>query len=189
MKDGDGDGVGGKDHAIILPLPVKRKSTTTTTTTTTAEGGFEDDHDHDKEDKDKKEQPKEKPTPKPKIIHTTILLSTILPDPSKTIIRRTDGFEKRLFLRCGRCRVVMGYFLDAVHFPDFNSNLNPNLKKIESAHVDDEEEGEGDDDDNDSNEPKVVYILPGALMETGVLGDGDEKRLRARDGEWMGWIQ
>ncbi|CAG8075576.1 unnamed protein product [Penicillium olsonii] len=50
--------------------------------------------------------------------HTTLLLSTLLPDRRPTLIRREDGIEKRLFLRCGRCRVVVGYHLDAVHYED-----------------------------------------------------------------------
>ncbi|KAL5000993.1 hypothetical protein BDV10DRAFT_161162, partial [Aspergillus recurvatus] len=49
--------------------------------------------------------------------HYTILLATNSRDRKPTLIRRSDGFEKRFFLRCGRCRIPVGYFLDHVHFP------------------------------------------------------------------------
>lgn len=32
------------------------------------------------------------------------------------MIRREDGFEKRMLLRCGRCKLVVGYTLDEAHF-------------------------------------------------------------------------
>ncbi|KAL4945221.1 hypothetical protein BDV06DRAFT_185182, partial [Aspergillus oleicola] len=35
--------------------------------------------------------------------HYTILLSSSTRDKKPTLIRREDGFEKRVFLRCGRC--------------------------------------------------------------------------------------
>lgn len=85
--------------------------------------------------------------------HSTLLLSTTIPDRKPTLVRREDGIEKRIFLRCGRCRVVVGYFLDEVHFPS-----------------DIEDRG------------KVVYLLPGGLMETEAMGDED--RLKATDREW-----
>ncbi|KAJ5344750.1 uncharacterized protein MYU51_002647 [Penicillium brevicompactum] len=50
--------------------------------------------------------------------HTTLLLSTLIPDRRPTLIRREDGIEKRHILRCGRCRVIVGYHLDAVHYED-----------------------------------------------------------------------
>lgn len=56
----------------------------------------------------------------------------------------------------------MGYFLDPVHFPDNNG-----------------EERDGD--------AKVAYLLPGALMETGVMVQGDEGKMKAMDQEWTGW--
>lgn len=98
--------------------------------------------------------------------HTTILLSTTLPDRKASLIRREDGFEKRRFVRCGRCRVVVGYFLDAVHFP------------VTALRAEDGMEQE--------QEPRVVYLLPGALMETEDMGD--EEKMRVMDREWSGWI-
>ncbi|KAF7163589.1 hypothetical protein CNMCM5623_008438 [Aspergillus felis] len=101
--------------------------------------------------------------------HYTILLATTLPDRKATLVRREDGFEKRRFLRCGRCRVVVGYFLDAVHFP------------VAHGKGEDVVEGEGAE-----QEPRVVYLLPGALMETEIMGD--EEKMRAMDQEWSEWI-
>ncbi|KAF1812066.1 hypothetical protein P152DRAFT_514716 [Eremomyces bilateralis CBS 781.70] len=37
--------------------------------------------------------------------------SLALPDTTPQIIRRADGFERRYWQRCGRCRLVVGYFL------------------------------------------------------------------------------
>lgn len=97
--------------------------------------------------------------------HYSILLSTTLPDRRATLVRREDGFEKRLFLRCGRCRLVVGYFLDPVHFADSKDSMNS---------------GGGEN-------ARVVYLLPGSLMETGVMSDGDEGRMKAMDQEWSEW--
>ena len=45
----------------------------------------------------------------------SLLLSTTL-DRKPLIVRREDGFEKRILLRCGRCRLVVGYKLDEAQF-------------------------------------------------------------------------
>ncbi|EYE98718.1 uncharacterized protein EURHEDRAFT_448310 [Aspergillus ruber CBS 135680] len=126
-----------RDAALILPLP---KSTT---------NDDEDETDQNRGTKGVK--------------HYSILLSTSIPDRKATLVRREDGFEKRLFLRCGRCRVVVGYFLDDVHF---------------LGHTDDKGAGEG-------GGAKVVYLLPGGLVETGAMGDED--KVKAMDQEWSGW--
>ena len=34
-------------------------------------------------------------------------------DRKPVVVRREDGFEKRWLRRCGRCRVVVGYFVGA----------------------------------------------------------------------------
>ncbi|KAJ5661496.1 uncharacterized protein N7477_009112 [Penicillium maclennaniae] len=82
--------------------------------------------------------------------HITLLLSTTIPDRRATLIRREDGIEKRILLRCGRCRVVVGYYLDKVHWEG---------KGFQKAQVDGEEE-----------KPPAVYILPGALVGTEDMG-------------------
>ena len=146
---------GGKDNAIILPLPGKESERAPRN-----ENGLDDDA---------------AGTTTAKITHTTILLSTIIPSPFKTLVRRSDGFEIRFLLRCGRCRVVMGYFLDLRHFP----------KRTQTSTVDGD--GDGTGLDVGKNDHRVAYILPGSLVETDALADGAEGRLSARDNEWRRW--
>lgn len=101
---------------------------------------------------------------KRKTKHTTLLLSTTLPDRRPTLIRREDGIEKRILLRCGRCRVVVGYYLDKVHWDS---------RKGKGVGT---EEGEGEE------RPPAVYVLPGAVVETEKMGgEGVGER------EWRGW--
>lgn len=119
---------------MILPLPAESR----------------EEEDADEED----QQTSTDNASKHKSDHSTLLLSTTLADRKRTLVRRDDGIEKRLFLRCGRCRVVMGYFLDGVHF----TAAQPG---------------------------RVVYLLPGSLMETESMGE--EERLRAMDREWSSW--
>jgi hypothetical protein len=69
------------------------------------------------------------------------------------MIRRSDGFEARKLVRCGRCRVVVGYEID-------NTTSN----------------GKGRED-----EAKVLYIIPGGLMSTEVMSSG--KKLTEGDVE------
>lgn len=130
------------DRAIILPLPASSAGEDEENADANANaegntGGLSG-----------KERKKDK--------HATLLLSTSLPDKKATLVRREDGFEKRVLIRCGRCRLVMGYFLDGVHFAQ------------------------------DAGTQQVVYLLPGALMETGVMGD--EAGMKALDGEWSRWM-
>ncbi|PYI09828.1 hypothetical protein BO78DRAFT_458988 [Aspergillus sclerotiicarbonarius CBS 121057] len=149
-----------KDNALILPLPLDTTSTSTTATTTTTTNDNSPDNQTQK--------------------HYTILLSTTIPDRKPTLIRREDGFEKRLFLRCGRCRVVVGYFLDPVHFPELSGEKN------KRARGEDEEDGvtEGEDE-----KARVVYLLPGALTETGVMMEENDEKVRGLDREWIGWLE
>lgn len=103
--------------------------------------------------------------------HYSILLSTTIPDRRDLMIRRADGFEKRQLLRCGRCRVVVGYFLDKVHFA---AAVPAAVPAADPAH-------------DDEDDPEVVYLLPGALVETGSLAD--EERIKAADGDWASWLK
>ncbi|CAL5874189.1 uncharacterized protein PFLUO_LOCUS8477 [Penicillium psychrofluorescens] len=97
--------------------------------------------------------------------HTTLLLSTTVPDRRPTLVRREDGIEKRVLLRCGRCRVVVGYQLDRVHYP-------VNVGTAEG--------------DESNRHPPAVYLLPGAVVETEQMGSGDEDH---KEGEWRQWIR
>ncbi|OJJ55093.1 hypothetical protein ASPSYDRAFT_159486 [Aspergillus sydowii CBS 593.65] len=113
--------------------------------------------------------------------HYTILLSTNARDRKPTLIRREDGFEKRVFLRCGRCRVTVGYFLDEVHFP-----AEGGLKALESG-LNEAGEKIREEDQRESGEDRAVYLLPGALMETEIMSD--EEKMRSVDREWADWFK
>ncbi|KAI9824069.1 MAG: hypothetical protein M1832_002137 [Thelocarpon impressellum] len=73
----------------------------------------------------------------------TLLLSTSLA-PRPVIVRRADGFEKRRLVRCGRCRVVVAYTLDPLHY------ATPT----------------GDDEGGKGAAGRLVYLLPRALVGT-----------------------
>jgi hypothetical protein len=150
------------DHALILPIP-SRRSMATASSSTGATGGT-----------------------------YTILLSTTLPDSKPVIVCREDGFERRICLRCGRCRVVVGYFLD--HATRNKSSVMGNENENDDE---DEEEGGAEED-------RVAYILPGALVGTEDIAtpDGDDdddaggvdlpirrnEILRKFEAEWLDWV-
>jgi hypothetical protein len=91
----------------------------------------------------------------------SILLQTKLA-PRATIIRREDGFEKRRIIRCGRCNGAVGYF-------------------ILDDTAGDEKAGDGAAGKN----RRVVYLLPGGLVETTKMMDGKLKD-EASEGWWTG---
>ena len=62
------------------------------------------------------------------------------------IIRREDGFEKRILLRCQRCDLIVGYRLDQAHFEQIRGDVKAD---------------------------EVVYILPGGLMSTEEINAGE----------------
>lgn len=74
----------------------------------------------------------------------TVLLSMAL-DRRPVVVRREDGFEKRVPWRCGRCRLVVGY--------DILADGSPG-------------EGKGKERDGDV---KVLYLLPAGVMSTDVM--------------------
>lgn len=63
-------------------------------------------------------------------------LHNIVSDRKAIIVRREDGFEKRLLLRCQRCNLVLAF-------------------QLGGAQV---------DEGTESN--RIVYLLPGALVST-----------------------
>ncbi|KAL5356805.1 hypothetical protein BJX96DRAFT_143424 [Aspergillus floccosus] len=167
-----------QDAAIILPLPTRDTHETETESDQPANNTKEPEpqpqpqpesgttHNEAEREREDKTTPTAAASTQPQP-HYTILLSTTIPERKPTLIRREDGFEKRLLLRCGRCRVVVGYFLDPAHFADAGAGRE-----------DDEEEEEG---------ARVVYVLPGAVMETGIMGE--EEKMKAMDGAWSGWVR
>ncbi|KAF3480557.1 uncharacterized protein GIQ15_05904 [Arthroderma uncinatum] len=105
--------------------------------------------------------------------HYTILLSTTTPDRKPIILRRADGFEKRLLVRCGRCKVVLGYVLDEVHF-----KKGDDKKAVTETDISGEQSNT-----TGTGELEVIYILPGALIETSELG----KEVQIEKEAWAEW--
>lgn len=83
-----------------------------------------------------------------------------------------------MLLRCGRCRVVVGYYLDKVHYETSGKG-----KSVDHGGYEDE----------DGERPPAVYILPGALIETGdmrldgMMEDGNLGAEGVGGREWRSW--
>ncbi|KAJ5541902.1 hypothetical protein N7535_004321 [Penicillium sp. DV-2018c] len=149
----------GKDKALILPLERSHSTNTDRDTETDAlESSLEDEA---KAGNDTTRKSKSRHAS----AHTTLLLATTVPDRRATVIRRDDGIEKRLLLRCGRCRVVIGYYLDRVHWGAGGGN------------------GDGDEREGGEERPPAVYLLPGAVIGTEEMGGEG-----VGEGEWREWI-
>ncbi|KAL1969835.1 hypothetical protein VTN77DRAFT_7344 [Rasamsonia byssochlamydoides] len=123
------------------------------------------------------------PKPPPQQQHYTILLSTTIPDRKPTIIRREDGFEKRILLRCGRCRVVIGYVLD-----EEQRKIKKTQKKEKTQQQQPQTEGEiekqeaEEEEEEEEDDSQIAYILPGALVSTEDLGQGPEAKEQEKEG-------
>ncbi|KAI9828497.1 MAG: hypothetical protein M1826_006034 [Phylliscum demangeonii] len=79
----------------------------------------------------------------------SMLLSTMV-DRRPVLVQREDGFDKRWLWRCGRCRVVVGYELDGLHFVDAAGGA-----------------ADGGGSRREGQERgKIVYLLPGGLVGT-----------------------
>lgn len=93
----------------------------------------------------------------------TLLVGLVL-DKKVTIVRREDGFEKRLLSRCGRCALVVGYEI----LGDGGATNS----------------GKGKDEGGYGG--KVMYVLPSGVTSTEVMIKGigtrlGEKRLGEED--------
>jgi len=66
----------------------------------------------------------------------------VLADRKPIIIRREDGFERRTLVRCGRCKLVLGYHLDDANFDNSETRSNP------------------------------MYLLPGGMSSTADMANG-----------------
>jgi hypothetical protein len=109
----------------------------------------------------------------------SLLLATTQ-DRKPTMVRREDGFEKRVLLRCGRCRLVVGYKLDGAHFgPEGAETVGKSTGG---------EQGPGDAEVGRKARTgdegiEVVYLLPG-----GLVGSKDLKSGKTPDVvEWREW--
>ncbi|KAL2812663.1 hypothetical protein BDW59DRAFT_167761 [Aspergillus cavernicola] len=110
--------------------------------------------------------------------HYTILLSSAVRERKPTIVRCPGGFEKRWNMLCGRCRLVMGYFVDPAAFV-----VGEKRGEAAAAAVEDEEGG----DDEGVIDDVAVFLLPGALAETEIMSD--EEKMRRVDKEWSAWFK
>jgi hypothetical protein len=109
----------------------------------------------------------------------SLLLATTQ-DRKPTMVRREDGFEKRVLLRCGRCRLAVGYKLDGAHFRTEGAEAVG-----KSA---DREQGPGDAElgrktRTEDEGVEVVYLLPGGLVSSEDLKSGKTPEVV----EWKEW--
>ncbi|KAE9363180.1 hypothetical protein N431DRAFT_449982 [Stipitochalara longipes BDJ] len=84
------------------------------------------------------------------------MLLGVVQDKKTTIVRREDGFEKRLCWRCERCGVVFGY------------ELQGQGVGREEGEAMEGEKGKGRED-GVGYKGKVVYLVPGAMQSTDVM--------------------
>lgn len=133
------------DEALILPLP---PAPLARAISDSPEPRGESAAEKDGSRKESKDLPAEGYT----------LVLGMVQDKKVTIIRREDGFERRVLSRCSRCNVVVGY----------------------------EIQGDGTAMDIDTKEKeaewytgKVMYLIPGGVMSTEVMMS--EKKLREED--------
>ena len=145
------------DKAFILPLPPASGKPT------------EEEDDEDDDDDDAETQSKNASD-----VGYSLLLSTTQ-DRKPTIVRRQDGFEKRILLRCGRCRLVVGYKLDPAHFgtTDVGAVVGPGMGDTELEGM----------TGNTGGKVEVVYLLPGGLVSSEDLESGKTLEVVA----WREW--
>ena len=128
----------GLDSAYILPCPhLPRRFLSSTNN--------DDDHNapSDEEDDEEKEGKE----------YTLLLSLSVPPRQQPILVRRSDGFEKRWVLRCGRCKLAVAYQLDWAQWQQDGSNAG--------------KKGRRDD---------VLYVLPGAVLPTEQILSGEKVR-------------
>ncbi|TVY87585.1 hypothetical protein LAWI1_G005105, partial [Lachnellula willkommii] len=118
----------------------------------------------------------ETPTPMPPEGHTILL--NLSKSPKTTIIRRDDGFEKRVLWRCGRCGVVVGYEIagQGLGLGGEKMDLDVEMGGGENGNG----KGKGKEKEKERYAGRVMYILPGGVTTTDVMsgvgrkiGEGD----------------
>ena len=116
------------------------------------------------------------PRPRKQKDYTLLLSSTR--DRAAKIITREDGFEKRYFWRCGRCKVVYGYQLDDIHYPSTTAIAAAATTTTATTTTTAAAEDKGKVKDGarvghpgcGRKRKDYVYFLPGALLLTEELG-------------------
>jgi hypothetical protein len=96
------------------------------------------------------------------------MLLGVVQDKKITLVRREDGFEKRLCWRCERCGVVVGYELQA---------------QVQGGEAMEGVEGEkGKGREEGGVKGKVVYLVPGGVQSTDVMmGRGGGRKIGESD--------
>ncbi|KAL5318246.1 hypothetical protein ACEPPN_013305 [Leptodophora sp. 'Broadleaf-Isolate-01'] len=149
------------DSALILPLPLTPPLLTSPSPSTTA---LPSTSTSNTEQGEQGQEAEEGGASLPAEGYTVLLGLT--GDRKTTIIRREDGFEKRILYRCSRCRLVVGYELQLPHH-GVDSGTTGTGMDIDST------SGKGKGREVDAGyDGKVLYILPGGVMSTDVLASG-----------------
>lgn len=84
-------------------------------------------------------------------------------------------------MRCGRCRLVVGYELDEGHFAGSSKTGAAGSSEAGSAM---DVDGEGNRKEQERT--KIIYLLPGGIMSTEVMASGKkigEKEVVLGEGE------
>lgn len=161
MADEEGEGAGGEDRGMRKRSTEHDDTSQSQSQSQLQSQAQSNPQDQQQRDKRSRRQP-----------HYTILLSTTIPERNAVAVRRRDGFERRILLRCGRCRVLVGYVLDDMLSRRLEGDDTLRLAKEISA-------------------AQFVYVLPDALLETGELLDqgGKKEKAAAAEMEWAAWEQ
>ncbi|KAI6713358.1 hypothetical protein JHW43_004075 [Diplocarpon mali] len=128
--------------------------------------------------------PSSPPTPSPDALLPaegyTVLLGLTAPSASfsqPTVVRRDDGFEKRVLYRCSRCGVVVGYEL---HGAGAGANTTAGDADVEMGGT---EKGKGREGQEGIYAGKILYILPAGIMSSWFLAEAGQsgKKLAEED--------
>jgi hypothetical protein len=74
-------------------------------------------------------------------------------------------------VRCGRCRLVVGYELDAEQFVGLPESLGSS-KTTDTSEASRNEAMDVDGEEKDKQRMKIVYFLPGGIMSTEIMASG-----------------
>ncbi|KAI9839197.1 MAG: hypothetical protein M1819_003190 [Sarea resinae] len=174
----------GLDGAFILPLLAPPRASTSVSGDPD-DAGDEDDG-SENEDNDGSENESMAAPPPPAPTTTTTEKAAAKPSANKnaqsqaftlplahlvapraaraTIVQRPDGFEKRHLWRCGRCRCVVAYTLDGVHYASAGAGAGDTQSGSRGGDVGVVgEEGEGRERER---EKRMLYVLRDALVST-----------------------
>ncbi|KAF3922804.1 hypothetical protein AA313_de0210045 [Arthrobotrys entomopaga] len=168
----------GLDGAIIVPLPPPPRSVDSDNESEDEDNDDEEDENEERMEIDqrnsdeqtlmnkqgaaasKNEATEQDDEQEPK--DYTLLLSSIR-DRRPCVIRREDGFEKRLLWRCGRCRLIFGYQIYDETLEELSKGEGDSGKKFKKRLP---------------GKKYYVYILPGGLTTASGMGSLTEDDLQ-----------